>query len=67
MPTSKEINQAIELLRQAEISEQIITDLDVWNYQRLKAAARHVTNRDAMLELFDGIAPENLADAGIVV
>ncbi len=64
-PTSAEINRAIEILRVAGIGAYTMQTLDQWNARRLKAAAQQVTGREDAAALFEGIAPDTLARAGI--
>lgn len=66
MPTSAEINAAIETLRAAGVWPAVVHDLDRWNATRLHAEAKNVTSREDVARLFDGISPETLARAGIV-
>lgn len=66
MPTSKEINEAIETLRSAGLSQPDAARLDEWNAARLKVVASGVTNREGLVDMFAGISDEMLLRAGIV-
>lgn len=66
MPTSKQINEAIETLRSAKVEQSTIAALDRWNAARIMASAKHASSREDVAALLDGINPEVLAEAGIV-
>jgi hypothetical protein len=58
-PTSREINQAIELLRSARADEQAVRLLDIWNAHRLVEAAQTVGTNEELRNLFTGLKRRN--------
>lgn len=65
MPTSAEINAAIETLRAASVGPHTMGALDRWNAARMRIEAEKVTSREDVVRLLDGISGETLARAGI--
>jgi hypothetical protein len=64
--TSAEINAAVETLRAAGMDPALMVMVEHWNVTRLQAAAKGVTSAADVAALFQGIAPDTLARAGIV-
>lgn len=64
--SSAEINAAVETLRAAKLDPALLVALDHWNVTRLVAASKGVTSAADVAALFEGIAPDTLARAGIV-
>jgi hypothetical protein len=56
-PTSREINQAIEVLREAGIPDSCLRTLDLWNAARLVEAAHRVETHEELANLFAGRKP----------
>jgi hypothetical protein len=55
--TSREINQAIELLREAKADPQAVRLLEIWNAHRLVEAAQRVETNEELRNLFAGLKP----------
>jgi hypothetical protein len=54
MPTSKEINTAIEVLRSAQLYDTLLDDIDYWNMHRLKALAQAIESPAELRSLLAG-------------
>ena len=54
-PTSREINEAIEIPKDARADPQAVRLLDVWNAHRLVEAAQRVETNEELRNLFTGL------------
>lgn len=66
-PTSREINQAIELLRDAGADPQAMRLLGIWNAHRLVDAAKVAATNEELRNLFTGLkapSPASVKDEG---
>lgn len=63
-PTSREINQAIELLRDAGADDQALRLLDIWNAHRLVERAQTVGTHEELSNLFAGLRPNARHQSG---
>ena len=59
--TSREINLAIELLREAGADPQAMRLLAIWNAHRLVEAAQRVETNEELRNLFTGLKVPNYA------
>jgi hypothetical protein len=57
LPTSREINQAIEVLRDAGMMDSIMRTIDLWNAERLVSASQRVGTHEELSNLFVGLRP----------
>ena len=62
-PTSREVNEAIELLRDAKADAQAVRLLDIWNAHRLVDAAQQAGTNEELRNLFNGLRPMTRAQS----
>lgn len=56
-PTSREINEAIELLKRAGADAQGLRLLNIWNANRLVEASLRVETHEELRNLYAGLKP----------
>jgi hypothetical protein len=55
-PTSRQINEAIELLKRASADHNALRLLDIWNAHRLVDRAQQVSTHEELANLFTGLS-----------
>lgn len=62
-PTSRQINEAIELLKRAGADHNALRLLDIWNAHRLVDRAQQAGTHEELANLFVGLARDTLPGA----
>jgi hypothetical protein len=54
-PTSREVNEAIEMLKRAGLSDAMLGDLENWNRRRIVERALEAGTHEELANLFVGL------------